>query len=217
MKKKIEFVHSKMTGGHFAFQTENSKKPFINKMTEALMVKLLPSDVVVDIGAYVGEYSLIAARAGVKKVIAYEPTPDSFRLLKKNTKTYKNVLAINAAVSGRTYKSVNLFISSGIGVTNSIAKTNKQKYIAVKAVNYAIAVKGATVVKIDCEGAEYEFNLLQPSLRAIIIEFHPIVHLDWQTAANLTMKQIRKAGFKALVEPKFKNGWDMHAAYVKKK
>jgi len=215
--KNIQFVKSGITGGHYAFQSEKSDKPFTNKLTEAMLVELRPDDVVVDIGAYVGEYSLYAAQQGVKKVFAYEPTLATFKMLDKNTRKFPKIKPINAAVVGRSINSVELYVSQGIGVTNSIAKERgKAKTVTVPAVHYTKITKGATVVKIDCEGAEYEFDIIQPSLRAIILEFHPIVGVNWQSNAVQIMMAIRKSGFKPLIEPKFENGWDMHGAWVKK-
>ena len=90
LKTDIFYINSKTTGGHYAFKTLKSVKPFENNMRECKSIKLQDSDIVVDIGAYVGEYSMYASRQGVKKVYSYEPTPRTFKLLKKN-KTSKNL------------------------------------------------------------------------------------------------------------------------------
>jgi FkbM family methyltransferase len=214
MKKIIEFVPSKVTGGHYAFRNQESKKPFVNKLTEAKLIELSSKDIVVDIGAYVGEYTLFAARSGAT-VHSYEPTPDSFKLLEKNTKKYPLVICHQAAVTGDKVKSVTLNISPGIGVTNSIVKDNKAKSIKVEAVWYNDAIKKATVVKIDCEGAEYGFDIPQKNLRGIILEVHP-VDKDWELKAKELFSRIQKAGFKPLTIPEFKNGWDMHATFIRK-
>jgi FkbM family methyltransferase len=211
----IQFVHSNITGGHYAFKSDKSDKPFVNKMTEALLIELNEKDIVVDIGAYVGEYSLYAARKGVKKIFAYEPTPQTFKVLSNNTKLYRVIKPINKAVTGQKgIKNIQLFTSKGIGVTNSIAKT-KGTSIIVPTIFYNQAIKNATVVKIDCEGAEYEFDIIQPKLRALTLEFHPITGVNWVQNAKHIMKNIRNAGFKPLKEPKFENGWDMHGTWVK--
>lgn len=44
-----------------------------------------PGELVVDVGAHIGTYSLRAARAGAD-VVAFEPNPDSFRILCANVK-----------------------------------------------------------------------------------------------------------------------------------
>ena len=214
MEKQIVKIKSSITDGHYAFKNINSKSAFTNKMTEAMAVKLKPNDIVADIGGYVGEYSLYAHKQGVKKIYTYEPTPSTFELLKKNKKP--NMEIFQKAVTGVDIDNVNLYTSNGIGVTNSIAKkTRKKGLITVPAIKYEEALKDANIVKIDVEGAEYSYNIIQPQLRAIIIEFHPIEKQDWVSQAFKIMNEIKNKGFKPLHEPKFSNGWDCHASYVR--
>jgi len=216
MKKEITYVKSSVTGGHLAFKSETAKIPFCNPMRECMSIELNDDDIVADVGAYVGEYSMYAARQGVKKVISYEATPETFELLKQNTAKYNNVEVHNLAVVGDDRKECLLFLSKGVGVTNSIAKTaRKMSSISVPAINYTDAIKDATVVKIDVEGAEYGFDIIQPHLRAIILEFHPLTKKDWKEMAYNIMNKIEQAGFKSLVYPTFKNGWALNSSWVR--
>lgn len=213
--KKVKFVQSKITGGHYAFQTEKASKPFQNPMGVCMSIQIKKSDIVADVGAYVGEFSLLCARQGAKKVYAFEPTPDTFKLLKRNAKQYDCITPVRRAVVGDGSDEVTLYISTGIGVTNSIVK-EKQKGIKVKTVQYERAVKKATVVKIDVEGAEYSFDIIQPDLRAIILEFHPLTNCDWQKKAKKIIRKIRQAGFEPIHEPEFKHGWDLIGSWTRK-
>ena len=213
-EKQIVRVESKITGGHLALKNPETKNAFTNKMTEAMAVKLRPDDVIADIGGYVGEYSLYAHKQGVKQIYTYEPTPLTFNVLWRNKKD--NMQVFQKAVTGKTMESVKLFTSGGIGVTNSIAKSHRKAgVVEVPAIRYEDALRDANVVKIDVEGAEYEYNIIQPQLRAIIIEFHPITKTNWIGNAVKIMNDIKQAGFQALHEPKFENGWDCHASYVR--
>ena len=211
----VEYVTSTITGGHYAFKAARSGKVFKNKMSVEMSVPLVESDIVVDIGGYVGEYSLYAARQGVKEVRVYEPTPRTFDVLKLNTTDIKNITAHNYAVVGDDTKEVNLFLSEGIGVTNSIVKTKKNT-ITVPAIRYDDIVKDATVVKIDVEGAEYGFDIIKDNLRAIILEVHSITGVDWRTKTDTIIKNIQAAGFTTIIEPMFKHGFDMHGAWIRK-
>ena len=79
------------------------------------------------------------------------------------------------------------------------------------------AVKDASVVKIDVEGAEYSYNIIQPNLRAIILEFHPMSGFDWRSRANLMIEELQDHGFVPAIKlPTFKNGWDTNSAFIKK-
>ena len=189
-------------------------KPFQNNMRECHSIPLKKSDIVADIGAYIGEFSVYCARYPVKKVYSYEPTPNTFKVLSMNA--LPNMELKNVAIVGDKRKTVDLFLSKGIGVTNSIKKAlRKAGKITVPALQYEEALKDATIVKIDCEGAEYEFNIIQPQLRAIILEFHPIVGWDWQKRAKEIIKELNNAGFKTIMEPTFKSGWGLTGSWLK--
>ena len=109
---------------------------------------------------------------------------------------------------------VNFFISKGIGVTNSIAKSRgKFKKIKVPTIRYEDAVKDATVVKIDVEGAEYMYEIIQPQLRAIILEFHPIVGKPWKRWAEEIMTKIERNGFVPIIRPTFESVWNLTGSW----
>ncbi len=65
-----------------------------------------PGDIVIDVGANIGYYTLTAARAvgAGGKVYAFEPDPTNFQMLTENVKanSFTNVVAIQKAVSGTT-------------------------------------------------------------------------------------------------------------------
>lgn len=208
----IKKIKNKFTGGHYAIKGKNSKQPFTNPMGSCKSVKLYPNDIVIDIGAFVGEYSLFASRF-VKKVIAYEASPETFKVLKMNAR--KNIFPKNLIVVGDDRKNAELFLSSGIGATNSIINKKKESVI-VPAINYYDAVKIGTVVKIDVEGAEYDYDIIQPNLRAIILEFHPLKNDKTWMKARKIMDDLAKNGFEPTFPiPRFKNGWDTNSAWVR--
>lgn len=77
------------------------------KYETALFEKIVEEEmIVVDVGANVGYYSLLAARlvGNSGMVYAFEPMPKSYELLCKNIDLnhYDNVIAINKAVSNRS-------------------------------------------------------------------------------------------------------------------
>ena len=76
--------------------------------TEIFLKQIRPGSVVLDIGANIGYYTLIAARqVGPRgRVFAFEPDPTNFQLLKKNVEQngYHNAVLVNKAVSRKTGK-----------------------------------------------------------------------------------------------------------------
>ncbi len=76
--------------------------------------ELKAGQTVLDIGANIGYYTLIAAKiVGARgRVYAFEPDPDNFALLKKNVEynCYANVILVNSAVSDQN-KTARLFLN----------------------------------------------------------------------------------------------------------
>jgi len=119
---------------------------------------------VVDVGANIGYFTLLAARlVGEKgKVFAFEPEPENYALLTKNIEIndYKNVTAMQKAASNKTGQ-VELFLDKVQTTTHTILRVRGEtceESIAVDAVSLDEFFKGKErlidVIKIDVEGAE---------------------------------------------------------------
>jgi FkbM family methyltransferase len=127
-------------------------------------------DIVVDVGAHIGLYSLIAAkRVGPGgKVIAIEPDPENFKILRKNIllNRSKNIEALECAAYSAREK-LKLFLpelEQGRTIFNTVmqdrAKTSIN-FLEVEAntLDNILESKNITEVnwiKIDVEGAELE-------------------------------------------------------------
>lgn len=155
------------------------------------ILKPSAGEVVIDIGAHQGRYSMLVAKFVGKdgRVLALEPHPGNFKILKMNIELNRlsNIIPIRIAAysSGTTLK---LFESTSspwhsVSPELSLALGAKTKG--------AIEVRGTTVddllkelnlkevdwVKIDVEGAEYEVlrgmtNTLEENSLSLIIEVH---------------------------------------------
>ncbi len=164
--------------------TRGSFEPF---ETEVVKREVKKGDVVLDIGANIGYYTLIFAKlVGEEgKVFAFEPDPDNFVLLKKNIETngYQNVILVQKAV---TNKSVNirLYLSEDNKGDHRIYNSHEnRKSIEVEAVSLDDYFKdyhgNIDFIKMDIQGAEGQAiqgmsNLLkkQQGIK-IITEFWP--------------------------------------------
>jgi len=136
-------------------------------------------------------------------------------VLKKNAGDLPNLEVRRAAVVGDDRKNVRLFVSSGIGVTNSLIGKKKSTHEDVPAERYEDAVRGASVVKIDVEGAEYDYNVVQSGIRALIIDFHPVAGMDWEQSSRKMIESIESAGFSVVVKPDFSNGWTRAGSWIR--
>ncbi|MDO8265286.1 MAG: FkbM family methyltransferase [Candidatus Parcubacteria bacterium] len=141
---------------------------------------------IVDIGANLGYYSLIAAEltGNEGKILAFEPEPENFSLLLKNIEAngYKNIKAFNLAVSDRSGKT-NLFVCEESTGSHKIYDSGEnRKSIAVSSVSiddFLGKTSKIDIIKIDVEGAEpYVFQGMKGVIEAnpkliIICEFWP--------------------------------------------
>jgi FkbM family methyltransferase len=151
-------------------------------------------DIVVDVGAHAGHYTLISSkRVGQKgKVIAIEADPTNFEILNRNIQLngLTNVIPLNyAAYSKQTKLKLYLPVEeSGFSIYNTIMVNRakpEEKFIEVNAntldnllqqngINHA----DINWIKIDVEGAEFEVlkgatNILSNSKSiALLVEIH---------------------------------------------
>jgi FkbM family methyltransferase len=128
-------------------------------------------DVVVDIGAHIGRYTIIASKqVGPNgKVVAIEADPSNFEMLNRNIELNRlaNVTTLNYAAFSKEAK-IKLYLPAGDVFTKY--NTVMSNWIWVKADDKFVEVNGNTLdnllqqngirqvnwIKIDVEGAEFE-------------------------------------------------------------
>jgi FkbM family methyltransferase len=148
-----------------------------------------PSMVVIDIGAHVGYFTLLAAKntGTTGKVYSFEPEPNNHDLLTKNIEIneYQNIVATKMAVSDRTGSS-ELYLTALDSGRHSLFHHNlpEQGSAAVETttLDFFLESQGwpqIDLIKIDVEGAEATVldgmtRLLERSTGLkMIVEFNP--------------------------------------------
>lgn len=146
-------------------------------------------DVVLDVGANIGDFTLLASLKA-KKVIAIEPNPDTFAVLLNNVASLANVTLINKAV-GDSHKFVRI---EGDGVSACIAEDSKGAIEMDRIDNILGPLSiSPTILKMDIEGSE--FNALKEEkflshVRRAVIETHSV------ELAQLCESLLNRKGFK---------------------
>ncbi len=119
--------------------------------------------VVVDIGANIGCFSLKAAQTA-GRVLSYEPFPPNYDLLRENIALNKaeNIEVYNVAVGGKAGKSV-LFLPDNDSFVGRVSlhpgrgtRTVECASITLDQVLLDNNLDAIDLLKIDCQGAEYE-------------------------------------------------------------
>ncbi|MFQ5574888.1 MAG: FkbM family methyltransferase [Terriglobia bacterium] len=130
--------------------------------TELVQKEVVEGNVVLDLGAHIGYYTLIFARlvGSQGKVFAFEPGPDNFALLEKNVQVnrYRNVTLVQRAVSEAAGR-VRLYLNEGNTADHRMYDSRDgRKHIEVETVrvdDYFAEYEGKIdFIKMDIQGAE---------------------------------------------------------------
>lgn len=134
---------------------------------------LIPSGVgngvCLDIGANVGAFPGVHHKK-FKRIICIEPSQESYKQCVANTKKYKNVEVYRYGVSDKTDKILHLkeFVNPGSSGNASTLESEKwyphPEYEEVPSISLEdifekFELEKIDYLKIDCEGAEYDFLL----------------------------------------------------------
>ena len=163
--------------------------PFITFLYDdkfKLVFNIKENDVVYDLGANIGSFSLVCSNYDIKKIYAFEPNPKTFDDLVYNTDKYgKNVTCFRKAISD-SFKNVSFGKYDGNSLEDgscgcSIVGLDNQLEI-VSAINLESFVhinklELPTFLKVDIEGAEYDFlesttDDFFKNCHTIFLEFH---------------------------------------------
>jgi FkbM family methyltransferase len=183
------------------------KRPFIAQSKEGLKLSLKPSvgesftfyenlirrdylrhgiqlnqgDTVIDIGANIGAFTVLAASivGSQGQVLAFEPEATTFKCLLKNIQLndLKNVIAINQAIDNKVAGSAELRVGDKSAFSNIHGSIEHMKSISTQTVktttltqvfeNYKLT--SVKLMKVDCEGSEYRiFDTLPQSIASCI-------------------------------------------------
>jgi FkbM family methyltransferase len=148
------------------------------EQTELFVRHIRPGDVVFDVGAHVGYYTLLSARllAGEGRVVSFEPDPGNVFFLRRHVAANRLKLAcVYEAAVGAFQGTVKFSAGTGSG-TGHLAEDGRID-VRICRLDDVVAEQGAnpTHIKIDVEGAELQ--VLQGG-RETLIRARPIIFLS---------------------------------------
>ena len=177
------------------------------EITKVFQQQIQPGMTVVDIGANVGFYTLVAADAvGPQgRVYAIEADPRNFKILKRNTciNGFDGRVETHHVAAVDTRKDVELYQFEDFYGSHSLFAKNTGKSVTVPGVPMDDIIQGPVdVMKIDTEGAEplvFEGMVgvitRSPKLK-IIMEFAPPMIQGGGTDPAAFLRRIRELGFR---------------------
>ncbi|MCX7681250.1 MAG: FkbM family methyltransferase [Anaerolineae bacterium] len=182
------------------------KETWLDRFYERFGAPIREGWTVVDVGAGIGDFAIYAAlRSPTSTVYAFEPFPESFRLLEENLRANQvsNVRAFPEALAACTGEAL-LDTSSGEPLQcGTAALSDPSRGLAVPALSLADALERiggrCDLMKMDCEGAEYDILFSAPDsvfrrIAHLVMEVHdgPVVpHSRMDLAGFLRAKGFR--------------------------
>jgi FkbM family methyltransferase len=178
--------------------------------------------VIVDLGANEGLYVLkMKENSPNAKIIAVEPNPEAFRILKKNVETnnLSDVILVNSAVSSKNGK-VNFEIIKGsteVGALKLYEKFENRgeiRKISVTSITLEklfnmFNLNKIDLLKMDVEGTELEIlksaESILPKIKKVVVEYHGA-----QKTKKGVIKLMLKRNFKMLLMEKNKFFGDVY-------
>jgi len=174
---------TKKLNNKYYFSSPSTEKVFAS--WESLMygnkeqILLNPNDVVYDLGANCGVYTMWALSQNVQQVYSFEPTKYLIKHLKETFKWDDNVEIIEKAISDKN--EIQTFYTFPHSVSNSLFY-NSGNPTEVECIYLEEYIKKnnlipPTIIKCDIEGAEYKFiescsDEFLSQLRGIFLEYH---------------------------------------------
>ena len=167
------------------------------------------NDTVIDIGAHIGLFSLLVSQlCKTGKILSFEPVSENFDLLVSNLKLnhIKNILPFNMAVSKNSGR-LDLFLNNDQSAHSIFSKSSESINVestSLQKIFEEHKISSCKILKLDCEGAEYEIIDSLPSeyldkIQNMVIEYH-LADTKPELVKSLILK-IKNAGFKIKTRP----------------
>lgn len=174
------------TNGDPAFQTFSEVEVW--KIYDEYGISVDPGDVVVDIGANYGFFSIYAWKKGASKIYSLEPFPSTVECLAENTKDLENVFILPVAISDKVgeeeFAQTEVFGSNFLLKNSHLLDQDLDRRSIVKVPTTTLEVivndfklEKIDFLKVDCEGGEIDLFSTLPEylfkkLNKIVIEYH---------------------------------------------
>ncbi len=168
------------------------KETVLDHLYERYGFAVQPGWTVIDIGAGIGDFSVIAAR-DASRVLAFEPYPASFVLLQENLRSnaVTTVRAYECAIAGKSgmialdvgQRDPVLYRSRAMDGGSGTSAPQVPAWSLDEALERG-GVDRVDLLKLDCEGAEYDIlGSATPEVldrvQRIVLEYH-----DWEGRAH---------------------------------
>ncbi|MCV0373508.1 MAG: FkbM family methyltransferase [Nitrosarchaeum sp.] len=170
---------------------------YIKEIYRNLPVK---DSVVVDIGANIGDSPIYFALKNSKKVIALEPFPKNYEMAKKNIELNNIENKVILLHKGCLKFNGTYTVDSNFkGVDSQITDSNQGIKIPITTLEQLIKdykIEQQSILKIDCEGCEYDVLLSSPTK---ILQTFSHIFIEYHHGYKNLKKKLIESGFQVSV------------------
>ena len=172
--------------------------------------EIAEDDIVIDIGGNVGAFAVHAARQARRgRVIVLEPVQDNLQLLARNVvRNHLDNITVRHAALVSQRKPVRIYLSNhgsgGHSVVAALvqpdARFEEVEGLTLPDLFREYELTGCDLLKMDCEGAEYQILQSLPAsvaqrIRRLVMEYHTLPDRDKQEQAGELIEQLIEWGF----------------------
>lgn len=202
---------AKVSDLHFIVRPEQPDEKILDeiinkKVYNHLKFPLAKAKVILDIGAYIGDYAVYAAKLATNGMVyACEPNPENFQLLEENIKLNKltNVKPFKLALADKrgvsTFSISNATATAGSIMTGGTGENYEVQTTTLKDFVQNNLIEHINILKIDIEGAEYPLlyasETILPNIDLITLEYHDLQNAPSEYNHIALEKFLKKNGF----------------------
>lgn len=156
----------------------------------------LKDKIIVDIGACTGDTSIYFALKGAKRIIAVEPFPKNFEIMKKNIEENHFNESIIPILAACGYSKKEILIDPNLhdgmrSVLHEFSAGIKIPTVTLEAIIKDFDISNG-ILKLDCEGCEYETILNSP---LSILQKFTDIQIEYHTGYKNLEEKLISAGF----------------------
>lgn len=191
-------------------------KEVIVQNSYELTADLVKDRVVVDVGANTGMFSILAAALGAKQVLSYEPSDKAYGLLHQNvhnTDIAHKIHTHKQAVVGLPQSHVHMWVNDDSNFNSLYVQGESQEQVPAVTFSQLMqhVCESNVMLKMDCEGAEYDILLNTPDhvfdkISYLMVEIHGDMHPEYK-GLSLAQNRILNLGFRLLSRKPFGIWW----------